>query len=152
LAAIEAKKEGDDGMTLLSVQVKKSEVRAKPSFLGTIVARVSYGDRVELLVEQGAWLKVGLPGRKTEGWMHASALTRKKIELQAGGQAVGQTASSDEVALAGKGFNQQVEDTFKAQNPKLDFAWVDKMEKIVVSQSEMEAFLRDGKVTPEGGL
>ena len=102
--------------------------------------------------QQGAWLKVGLPGLKTEGWMHASALTSKKIVLQAGEQAVGQGASSDELALAGKGFNQQVENTFRAQNPNLDFSWIDRMEKIVVSQSEMETFLREGGVTPEGGL
>ena len=81
----------------MSVQVKKGEVRSNPSFLGRIVARLSFGERVDVFEKQGSWLRVGLPGSSTKGWMHSSALTHKKIVLQAGDRDVQDTVSSDEL-------------------------------------------------------
>jgi hypothetical protein len=34
------------GQKMMSIQVKKGEIRSTPSFLGNIVARLSYGDWV----------------------------------------------------------------------------------------------------------
>jgi len=138
-------------MAMMNVQVKRSDVRSRPSFLGAVAGSVSYGDKVQTYGGQGAWIKVRLQGQTIEGWLHRSALTTNKIVLRAGDQDVRQAASNDELALAGKGFNQQVEDAFKSQNPKVDFSWVDKMEKIVVAPYEMQAFLKAGDVTPKGG-
>ncbi len=136
---------------MMSVQVKKGEIRSTPSFLGLIVARVSYGDRVFFRSEKGSWIRVGLPGSSTEGWIHTSALTHKKIVFKAGTEDVQTSASSDELALAGKGFNKQVENEFRNKNPNLDFSWVDRMEGFVVSQQQMEQFLKAGELFPEGG-
>lgn len=136
---------------MMSVQVKNGEVRSTPSFLGRIVARLSYGDRVYFRGAKGSWTRVGLPGSSTEGWIHASALTPKKIVLKAGTSDVQTSASSDELALAGKGFNKQVETEFRNKNPNLDFSWIDRMEKFVVSQQQMEQFLKAGDLSPEGG-
>ena len=139
------------GAQLMSLQVKKGVLRATPSFLGQVVATLSYGDQVQVLAAQGDWRKVGAAGGKTTGWIHASALSSKKIVLKAGAADVRQTASSEEIALAGKGFNQQGEDAFKAKNPNVDFTWIDRMEAYDVSQAELEAFLKQGGVTPKGG-
>jgi uncharacterized protein YgiM (DUF1202 family) len=136
---------------VMSVQVKEGQVRAGPSFLGKIVARLVYGERVAVLGEKGAWFLISLPRNAGQGWMHNSALTRKKIILKAGAANVSQSASSDEIALAGKGFNQQVESEFKAKNPNIDFTWIDRMEKIKITQKEMRQFLEAGRVLPEGG-
>jgi len=140
------------GKSMMSIQVKKGELRLAPSFLGKIVARLYYGDRVYVLEEKGSWRKVGLSAGAAEGWIHASALTPKTIVLRAGAKDVETAASSDELALAGKGFNQQVESEFKAKNPNLDFAWIDKMETYVVSEEEMKQFLEKGRLSPEGGF
>lgn len=135
----------------MSVQVKTGQIRATPSFLGTIVAPVAYGDRVDVVLEQGEWMKVSTTQGK-EGWIHNSALTKKRIVLQAGGKDVAGAASSDELALAGKGFNSEVEGEFKAANKDIDFTWVDRMEKWKVDIKEMQKFLEDGGVKPsEGG-
>ncbi len=139
------------GQKMMSVQVKKGEVRLTPSFLGKIVARLSYGDRVDVLGEKGSWTRIGLPGSSASGWIHSSVLTRKKIVLKAGAQNVQTAASSDELALAGKGFNQQVESEFKAKNPNLDFTWIDRMEKFVVSEKQIKRFIEEGGLSPEGG-
>ncbi len=139
------------GQSMMSVQVKKGQIRLTPSFLGRIVALLSYGDRVYVLEQKGSWTKVGLSRGVSDGWIHSSALTRKKIILKAGAQDVQTAASSDELALAGKGFNQQVESEFRAKNPNLDFTWVDRMEKFVVSEKQMKKFLKKGEVFPKGG-
>jgi hypothetical protein len=140
------------GRSMMSVQVKTGELRLAPSFLGKIVARLYYGDRIYVIEEKGSWRRVGLSAGAAEGWIHASALTPKKIVLQAGAKDVETAASSDELALAGKGFNQQVESEFRAKNPNLDFTWVDKMETYVVSEEEMKQFLIKGGLSPEGGF
>jgi hypothetical protein len=140
------------GTSMMSVQVKTGELRLTPSFLGKIIARLYYGDQIYVIEEKGPWRRVGLSGGAAEGWIHASALTPKKIVLQAGDKDVEQAASSDELALAGKGFNQQVEAEFRAKNPNLDFAWVDKMETYVVAEKEMVQFLKKGGLSPEGGF
>jgi Bacterial SH3 domain len=137
---------------MMSIQVNKGEIRSTPSFLGAIVARVSYGERVYVREEKGPWVKVSLPGNTTEGWIHESALTVKKIVFNAGEANVQTSASGNELALAGKGFNQQVENEFKEKNPKLNYAWINRMEKFVVSEKQIKQFLKEGKLSPEGGF
>ena len=60
-------------------------------------------------------------------------------------------ASGDELALAGKGFNSDVEAAFKAGNKEIDFTWVNRMEKMKVSPAAVEKFLRQGQVSAPGG-
>ncbi|MBW1766389.1 MAG: SH3 domain-containing protein [Deltaproteobacteria bacterium] len=138
------------GNKVLSVQVKEGHIRATPSFLGQILTKLSYGEQVEELIEKGDWVNVKLERNDSEGWMHISALSRKKIVLKPGVADVEQAASSDEIALAGKGFNEQVEGEFKAGNRDLDFTWINKMERIVISQYQMNSFLEEGGLHPEG--
>ena len=62
------------------------------------------------------------------------------------------STSSDELALAGKGFSKQVENEFKEKNPNVNYAWIDRMEKFVVSETQIKRFLKEGKLSPKGGL
>ena len=139
------------GPATMSVQVKNGQIRGTPSFLGSVVAPLSYGDRVEVLETKNDWMKVTSPSGKS-GWVHSSALTKKKIVMSAGSQDVQTGASGDELALASKGFNSDVEADFKSKNKNVDFTWVDRMEKFKVSPQEMQAFLKEGQVkASEGG-
>lgn len=134
----------------MSVQVKDAPVRAAPSFVGQVVGTLAYGDQVEIQQTQGAWSKVA--GAGVTGWIHTSALSSKKIVLAAGQTQAKVAASGDELALAGKGFNSDVEAQFKAGHKDIDFTWINRMEKIRIPAAEMQAFLKDGDVTPrEGG-
>jgi len=136
----------------MSVTVKQTQVRDKPSYLGKILGPLFYGDRVTVLDQSNkAWVKVTGPDGKLQGWVSASALTTKKIELAAGSENVQQGASSGEVALAGKGFNETVEKQYRADG-KLDYTWVDKMEKITVSPEQLSKFISDGGLSAEGGV
>ena len=134
----------------MSVQVKKCQLRSKPSFLGKVVTRLKYGDKVEVAKEDNSWVEVS-PSKKGGGWIHISALSEKEIIVNPNSKDIESAASNDEIALAGKGFNEQVENDYKKKNKKADFTWVDKMEKFVVSQNEIQKFLKQGGLTAEGG-
>ncbi|MBE9573320.1 MAG: SH3 domain-containing protein, partial [Proteobacteria bacterium] len=70
--------------TVLSVQVRESALRSSPSFLGSVVGKVTYGNQVILREEKNPWKKVSFLSGKITGWIHESALTTKKIVLVAG--------------------------------------------------------------------
>jgi hypothetical protein len=136
---------------IMNVQIREGQVRSTPSFLGTISAKLSYGDRVEIIQDQGPWKKVAARGG-VQGWMHVSALTAKNIVLKAGSGNVRTSATGGEIALAGKGFSEEVERQYKKLNHNLDYTWVDRMERFQVSPEQMQAFLKQGNVVPaEGG-
>lgn len=61
------------------------------------------------------------------------------------------SATADEIALAGKGFNKQVEDAYKSRNKGVSFAEVDRMLRIKVSPDELRKFLMEGKLAEFGG-
>jgi uncharacterized protein YgiM (DUF1202 family) len=139
-----------DAPKQMSVQVKETQVRAAPSFLSKILDRLAYADKVKVISEQKGWAKVALRSGKGEGWINLSALTKKNIVLKAGSENVAESASSGEVALAGKGFNQEVENKYKQDN-NVDYTWVDRMAAFVVTPEQAESFLKDGGVAPQGG-
>ena len=135
---------------MMSIQVKKGAVRSSPSFLGRIVAQLKYGDQVAVQGAKGSWYFIDRPKGRTDGWVHSSALSKKRIVLNPGASDVEQAASSDEITLAGKGFNQQVENDFKSKNPQVDFTWINKMEKMTVSQNQIQVFIKEGQLSPRG--
>jgi len=136
---------------MMSVQVKKGDVRSTPNFLGKIVTNLAYGDRVEVLETRGSWLRVAPAGRGAAGWMHASALSEKRIVLKAGAKDAKVAASGGELALAGKGFNADVEAEFKSRNRNLDFSLIDRMQAAEVPQEKIALFLKEGGLAAEGG-
>lgn len=135
----------------MSVQVKQTQLRATPSHLGKIVARAPYGARVTILEERGDWKRAAYGNYR--GWVHASALTTKRIVLTAGQTAQTGTVGQGEIALAGKGFSQETENNYRRANRNLDYTWVNRMENISSSPDEIEKFVTGGqlKLGAEGG-
>ncbi|MDP2099604.1 MAG: SH3 domain-containing protein [Methylobacter sp.] len=131
----------------LNIQVEEGQIRSTPSFFGEIVDKVIYGEAVELVKEQGAWRMVNTP--RKPGWIHQSAVSASKVELVPGSQ-VSAGASGKEIALAGKGFNADVENAYKAKNQQINFAWVDKMEKYTVDTAELQQFIQQGGLRGAG--
>jgi len=135
----------------VTVLVKQTSIRADKQFFAKTIATANRLDELELIETQGGWLKVNFKGKT--GWVHASAISVKKApEKKKGGFSLfgkeddPAKVSQDEVAMAGKGFNEQVEDSYKKKNPKLDFAAVDKMEKVTADQDKLAAFVKDGNL------
>ena len=99
----------------MSVQVRDGQLRNRASFLGAVTAQVAYGDRVTVNQTQAGWCEVA-KADGAKGWIHESALTPKRVVMSSGTTDARSGASGEEVALAGKGFNSDVEREFKAKN------------------------------------
>ncbi len=134
----------------LVVQVKSTFLRKEPVFYGAVVAELTTGEEVEEISSQNGWIKVRTSSGH-EGWLHSSAVRKQKFSLLAMNQPVKTQADADEVALAGKGFNKQVEDKYRSENPEIDFTWVENMLSIRVSPARLKAFLEQGKLGEFGG-
>lgn len=134
---------------IMSVQVRKSQVRKSPSFLSPVLANLAYGDQVRAMNEENGWYQVNQAG--VPGFVHTSALTQKKIILNPDSKAAQKAASSEEYALAGKGFNTEVEERFRSENPHLNFSALDRMEGYGIPESQIRSFLIQGRVYPERG-
>jgi len=133
---------------IMTVQVKETQVRTTPSFLGKIVARVSYGEKVSVISTGKTWFKVKkITAPAVVGWVHGSALTTVKVTLKSGDKTAQGKASTREVALAGKGFNESIEGVYAVNHPDLDFSGVDRMEKISPAMKDVEKFMTDGDLT-----
>ena len=61
----------------------------------------------------------------------------------AGKRDLKRTAGADEVALAGQGFNAEVEDEFR-KNSELDYKSVDKVESYKLTNQDKLVFLHEG--------
>jgi hypothetical protein len=138
------------------VTVKETPMRATPSALGKILTLLNYDDLVTILDQPAGapknWVKIRGPDGTLQGWVSASALPTKKIELAAGSQNVQQGASNAEVSLAGKGiFDENTERQYQQEN-KADFDDVERMVQIKVSDEQVSAFIEAGGLSsPDGG-
>ena len=130
----------------MSVQVREGQLRNRASFLGAVTGTVAYGDRVTVNQSQAGWCEVATAAGKT-GWIHESALTPKRVVMGSGTADARTGASGEEVALAGKGFNAEVEAAYKQGNKNIDYTWVDWMGKQKVSEAQMVQFLKQGGLT-----
>jgi uncharacterized protein YgiM (DUF1202 family) len=127
----------------MTVTVKETQIRATPSYLGKILGKLSYGANVQVLATQSGWVKVALPTGKGEGWVNLSALKEYKGDLKAGGENVAQSADSKAVSAAGKGFTKEIEEQYQ-KDKKLDYTWVNAMEKYSITPEQVAAFLKSG--------
>ena len=126
------------------VQIKEAVVRDRANSLGKPLGTLLYTTAVKVLEKAKSWARISSSNPQLNGWISLSAISVKDLGGIKAGNGGSGSASSGEVALAGKGFNEQVEKEYQGENPKISFDWVDKMGKIVVSDDELAAFLVAG--------
>jgi hypothetical protein len=124
----------------LAVSVREGEVRSSPGFLSRIDDRVPYGEAVTVLGTSGDWVRVRVDSSGTEGWLHNTAVLPPGEMNLTGSTAERTGTTSREIALAGRGFNQQVEEEYQEQQ-QLDFDRVDEMETLLLPPPELGDFL-----------
>ena len=127
----------------LYVKVRSTKLRAQPQQWSKPLADLRYGDVLRPDKLDDGWHSVTVKNLK--GFVHDSALTERRVVLQANASTVG-AGSDRDVILAGKGFNKQVEQGYAAQNRSFNYAEVDKMEKLVVSAGELSSFASGGQL------
>jgi len=138
------------GAETFIVKVRSSALRSGPQFFASTVIALKAGDGLLLVSRQADWIQAKSSSGQT-GWIHQSAVEPKKIDILAWGQGTKTQATASEVAMAAKGFNKQVEDSYKAKNKNISFVWVDKMAQIAVTRADLQAFLKQGNLAASGG-
>lgn len=134
------------------IQLREAQLRESPSYLSRIMTVIPYGQTVTILKEQSGWAEVITEDQSFTGWLHQSALTKRKLQLAAADRNAELSVSSEEQALAGKGFNSQVESEFKERNGSAAFAIVDEMERLKVPYDQIIAFLNEGGLLTQEGV
>lgn len=126
------------------VRTKTNHIRTSNRLYAPIVTTVTLEDTLEIISEKGEWLNVRFNGK--EGWIHKSAVEKnKKKELRPvllGAEMAPE--ETDEVTLAGKGFNPQVEKDMQKKYSELNFSKVDQIESQVIDGKELEQFIKSG--------
>jgi len=130
----------------VTVVVEQAKVRKAKAFFAAPVATVKYKDSLSAGEPEDGWVPVTVSGK--HGWLHESAVGSKAGKLK-GGWDGGDEAGQDEVTLAGKGFNAEVEKAHRSGDAG-DYAAVDAMEKRTVSEADLLSFMRAGKTLPKG--
>ena len=134
----------------LMVKVQTTHLREEPKFYASTVAVLNAGEVVEKISAASGWYQVRT-AKGIVGWLHSSAVQTGKFDLAAMDRPLTTKATADEIALAGKGFNEQIEESYRAKHSEANFAAVDRMLKIQVSQNELLKFLKEGGLGIYGG-
>ena len=134
----------------LMVKVQTTYLRKEPKFYASTVVVLRAGEVVEKISASSGWYQVRT-SKGNVGWLHSSAVQTGKFDLAATDKSLATKATADEIALAGKGFNQQVEESYKAKHSEANFEAVDRMLKVKISQSALLKFLKEGRLGIYGG-
>ncbi|GHU58511.1 hypothetical protein FACS189444_2290 [Spirochaetia bacterium] len=125
------------------VASKTAELKASTGFFAEILETLQYGDQVTVLQEDGKWVEVRWVDRPSiTGWMVSANLTTKRIT--ASGSET--SATANELALAGKGFTEEVEDSYKTSGAAgaAHYTEIDIMEGRTISKEGLYRFLTEG--------
>jgi hypothetical protein len=136
--------------SIVVVKIQATAIRQKPQFFAPTLVAVKAGDRLTKVSEADGWIQVKTQTGLT-GWIHSSAVDVPKLNLLASNDPLKTQAKASEVALAGKGFNKQVEDSYKSKHTELNFALVDRMLQVKAASGAIENFLRLGRLGDFGG-
>lgn len=131
-------REGDT----MYVFVERSSLKAGKMFWSSKIADVYYGEKVIVIEEDGKWMRVSRSSDpSTKGWIPSSSLTSKKIVSSSDRV----SASTDEIALAGKGYTAEVEARYRKEGVH-NYVAVDAVEKKTVSTQELYDFIIEGNL------
>ena len=125
----------------LYVAIKSLALKSSTGFFARTTGNLNYGDRVTVVQVSGKWVEIrSVSNPAVTGWTASSNMSTRQVVSGNTG-----SATAQEVALAGKGFNQEVENSYKTQG-QLNYADVDRTERQTVSETDLQNFLRDGRL------
>ena len=118
------------------VAVKTTPLKSSTGFFSRELRTLSHGDEVALIRDNGKWAEVRAGSQS--GWVASASLSSRRVA------ASGAAITSSEVAMAGKGFSQDVEAEYRKGG--VDFSAVDSMELINVSGDDLLVFITEGRL------
>ncbi|MBN2586171.1 MAG: hypothetical protein JXA64_06050 [Candidatus Fermentibacteraceae bacterium] len=127
----------------VAIAVQNQFIYPMPAFYASPTQSVTFGTLAVIDEVQGEWYRITTALDRT-GWIHMTAVTGA-IESSSSGTSASGGVTSDEIMLAGRGFNEDIEQTYAGENPELDFSMVDRMETSWgVTSEELYQFLLAG--------
>jgi hypothetical protein len=131
--AVFAQKRGDT----MYVAVQSVPLKSGTGFFARTVGNLAYAAQVTVVAVNGKWVQVR-SGSLT-GWTASSNLSSRRIVAQGNNR----SASASEMAMAGKGFSEEVEREYKT-GKDLNYSAVDDLEKVKVSDEDLLGFIDEG--------
>jgi hypothetical protein len=125
----------------VQVTTRDNAVREDCRFFAPVKLKVSLGEELSVKGRKGDWIQVTAKG--VSGCIHKSAVESRSFAASGRKGAAG-GMSSDEVSLAGKGFNPQVEASYRKSGKNLNYAAVDEIMKFTASEKSLETFVQQG--------
>ena len=124
------------------VAVRTVDLKSSTGFFAAKTGQLEYGAQVTVLQVNGKWSQVRSSANASlSGWTSTTNLSARRV---LGGSTT--SASANEVALAGKGFNQEVETVYRSEH-NLNYADVDRTEAQLVDGQVLRTFLVEGRLS-----
>jgi len=122
------------------VAIKTVDLKASTGFFAKKQGTLQYGAQVTVLNVKGNMAEVrSTANTSVSGWTAVNNLSARRIVATAS------NVTASEVAMAGKGFNQEVENAYKTKGA-LNYAGVDQTEAITVPVDELLVFVTEGRL------
>ena len=122
------------------ISSKTAALKSSTWFFAGTKGTLEMGDQVTVLQVNGNWAEVRSASNSSlNGWTAVSNLSTRRIV------ASGTGVSATEVGLAGKGFNQEIENSYKGTG-QYNFDGVDITEANTVSPEDLYQFLVEGRL------
>jgi len=126
----------------LYVAIKTVDLKSGTGFFASNRGSLNYGAQVTVLQVSGKFVEVrSVATPSLTGWTASANMSTRQVVAGTTG-----TASTREVAMAGKGFNQEVENSFRAQQ-NLNYDDVDRVEAITIDLNALRRFLEEGRLS-----
>lgn len=135
------------GSQTLYVQSYKAKIMKSPSFKAKVVATAQKGTELTVLSKKGRWYKVSIKGKK--GWVSGLLVSQtppmKKVSVFAKADKdisakARRRASVMTTAAAARGLAEDGRKRLGAET-RVDYAAMEKINAISVSESEVDAFI-----------
>jgi len=118
------------------VSVQGAVLKSSTGFFASKLGNLTLGQEVTLIKDDGKWAQIRA-GNLT-GFVPSTSISTRRVVASATG------ASNNEVALAGKGFSQEIEIEYRKNG--LDYSMVDSMEKLTIPDDELLRFVNEGRL------
>jgi uncharacterized protein YgiM (DUF1202 family) len=118
------------------VAVQNAALKDSTGFFAKTVANLPLGTEVTVTLENGKWTQVQTGNRN--GWVASASLSARKVITS------NSVVSASDVALAGKGFDEETEKEYKKNG--LDYSVVDSMENTNIPNDDLLRFITEGRL------
>jgi uncharacterized protein YgiM (DUF1202 family) len=131
---------GQKAGSTMYVAVQSAALKTSTGFFAGNAGTLKYGDEVKVVSVSGKWTQVRSAANSSlSGWTSSTNLTTKRIVVQGNNS----SASAKELALAGKGFSEEVEKEYKT-GKDLNYDAVDALELVKIPDDDLLQFLNEG--------